>query len=343
MTRTARLLVAVAALFMSAAYVLPLWRISLIAPQYPEGLGMLIRINTVVGAKESDLQSINGLNHYIGMKTIEPNAIPELRFMPIILGVLVLTGLGIAALGKRIPFVAWSIALALVLAAGLADYWKWGYDYGHDLSPTAIIKIEGMTYQPPLIGSKQLLNFRATSWPASGGWLLVLGSLLVAVALIITLRHWRNPTLKMAAAAAVVATAMGCAVQAPRAFALGQDGCEFCRMSIVDSRFGGEAVTKTGKVLTFDSIECLASFARTVPAGTMRGYFVMDLQHPGTFVSADSAGFLKGVLVHTPMGRSIVSLASRRAAQDESAVLGGRVMTWAELVVDSATERLGAR
>ncbi|HYV96665.1 MAG TPA: hypothetical protein VE967_04330, partial [Gemmatimonadaceae bacterium] len=78
MTRSVRITVAIAALIMGAAYALPLWRISLIAPQYPEGLGMLIRVNTVTGAKEGDLQSINGLNHYIGMHTIEPDAIAEL-------------------------------------------------------------------------------------------------------------------------------------------------------------------------------------------------------------------------------------------------------------------------
>ena len=53
------------------------------------------------------------------------------------------------------------------------DFYKWEYDYGHDLDPTAAIKIPGMSYQPPLIGTKQLLNFTATSWPASGGWLAI--------------------------------------------------------------------------------------------------------------------------------------------------------------------------
>ena len=147
---------------------------------------MRIRINTVEGAKENDLNNINGLNHYIGMKAIEPDAIPELRWMPYILGVLVISGLAIAALGRRWPLVAWAVTLAAVQGAGLYDYWKWGYDYGHNLDPHAIIKIEGMSYQPPLIGSKQLLNFTATSWPASGGWALVAGALLVALALYLT-------------------------------------------------------------------------------------------------------------------------------------------------------------
>lgn len=184
MPKIARILVALAALLMSAGFVLPLWRVDLIAPQYPEGLGMLIRVNTVVGVKEQDLNSINNLNHYIGMKRIEPDAIPELKYMPAILGALVATALLVALIGRRRVLYGWTVVFGAVLMAGLYDYWKWGYEYGHDLDvDTAIIKIPDMTYQPPLIGSKQLLNFVATSWPASGGWLLVLASVLVGVAL----------------------------------------------------------------------------------------------------------------------------------------------------------------
>ena len=189
MTRTVRWLVVAAALLMSAAFILPLWRISLIAPQYPEGLGMRIRINNIVGVKENDLQSINGLNHYIGMKRIEPDAIPELKVMPAILGVLIAAGLGVAALGRRWPLVVWAVTLVGAAAAGLYDYWKWGYDYGHNLADDAIIKIPGMSYQPPLLGPKQLLNFTATSWPDSGGFVLVVAGLLVAAALWVAFRR----------------------------------------------------------------------------------------------------------------------------------------------------------
>ncbi|MBI3789911.1 MAG: hypothetical protein HY275_03430 [Gemmatimonadetes bacterium] len=190
MTRAVRLLVALAALLMASAYVLPLWRVGLVAPQYPEGLGMKIHINTVTGVKEMDLQSINGLNHYIGMKRIEPDAIPELRFMPMILGVVIAVAVLAAATAKRALLVAWALGYWGVCAAGLVDFWKWEYEYGHDLDTVhAIMKIEGMTYQPPLIGSKQLLNFTATSWPDWGGVALMLAALLAAVALWMTFRR----------------------------------------------------------------------------------------------------------------------------------------------------------
>lgn len=179
MDRTSRAALAALALALGACFALPLWRVALIAPQYPEGLGFDIWVNRMSG----DLQSINGLNHYIGMKTIEPDSIPELAIMPWALAGLMVLGLAAAAWGRRKALAAWVLALGLGALAGLADFWKWGYDYGHNLDPSAAIKIPGMSYQPPVIGSKQLLNFHATSLPAAGGWIafavLALGLLLL--------------------------------------------------------------------------------------------------------------------------------------------------------------------
>ncbi len=180
MTARSRWLVLSAVALLATGFFLPLWRVDLIAPQYPEGLGMLIRINGVDGLKEGDLHSINGLNHYIGMKTIEPDAIPELRYMPWILGGLIVTGLAVALLRRRAPLYVFAVLLVAVMGVGLWDYWRWGYDYGHDLDNAhAIIKIPGMTYSPPVIGRKKLLNFTATSWPSSGGIALALAGGLV--------------------------------------------------------------------------------------------------------------------------------------------------------------------
>ncbi len=190
MSRVTRILVALAALSMAIVYVLPLWQIGLEAPQYPEGLGLYIAVNKIVGQQPQDLNSINGLNHYIGMKVISPDDIPELQYMPKIVAGLIALGLLTAALGKRRLLMAYAGVLMLFSLAGLADFYKWSYDYGHNLSPEAILKIPGMTYQPPLIGSKQLLNFHATSWPAAGGWVLIAAVTLVSV---LAIRAWRTP------------------------------------------------------------------------------------------------------------------------------------------------------
>lgn len=189
-SRTPRLLTLLAALLLSGVYFFPLWNVRLTAPQYPEGLGMQIRINTVQGASDNDLNNINNLNHYIGMKRIAPESIPELRFMPWIVAVLVVTGLAAAIAGRQKLLYAWTTIFLAAAVLGLLDFWKWEYDYGHNIDTEhAILKIPGMTYQPPLIGAKQLLNFRATSWPAAGG---ILTGVAIALALAAAILAWRE-------------------------------------------------------------------------------------------------------------------------------------------------------
>lgn len=169
LSKRSRLLFALAALLLLGLYFVPLWSVSLSAPQYPEGLGMRIWLNTITGFKPNDLENINNLNHYIGMKRIEPSSIPELRYMPVIIGILIATGLAAAIAGRRRLAQLWVGAFVVFSLVGLVDFYRWEYDYGHDLDlENAIIKIPGMSYQPPLIGTRQLLNFRATSLPDKG-------------------------------------------------------------------------------------------------------------------------------------------------------------------------------
>lgn len=184
MSGSSRAALAVLALALLALYAVPLWHVALIAPQYPEGLGFYIWVDRMSG----DLQSINGLNHYIGMKAIVPESIPELRFMPWALGALVAAGLVAAAWGRRVALTMWVALLAGGSLIGLADFYRWGYDYGRNLDPTAAIKVPGMTYQPPVLGTKELLNFKATSLPAAGGW-IALAVMLVGLALILRERR----------------------------------------------------------------------------------------------------------------------------------------------------------
>lgn len=168
MKKQNRIAMAVAALLLAGVFVFPIWSIKLDAPQYPEGIGLNIRVNTIEGKAPQDLQNINGLNHYIGMQEIHPDSIPELKIMPPLFAALILTGLLIAYWGNRKWLAVWLGLFVLLALAGLVDFWLWEYDYGHNLNPDAAIKVPGMTYQPPLIGTKQLLNMRTTSMPHIG-------------------------------------------------------------------------------------------------------------------------------------------------------------------------------
>ncbi|SNZ16662.1 hypothetical protein [Hydrogenobacter hydrogenophilus] len=191
MSMISRGLLALASLLLVLTYFFPLWRIQLVAPQYPEGLRMYIWVNKITGGTEFDLYNINLLNHYIGMKPIDPNAIPELKILPFVIGFLIAFGIVSSIAGKRLLLYAWVITFVVLAIIGFADFYKWEYDYGHNLDPNAPIKIPGLAYQPPIIGTKQLLNMTASSFPDVGGYIAVASLLLGILAVVLELRFSR--------------------------------------------------------------------------------------------------------------------------------------------------------
>jgi len=176
--RKSRLILVLAALLLLPAFITPLWSIGLVAPQYPDGLGMNIYVNDVRGHERHDLQNINILNHYIGMQPIEPENIPELEIMPWILAGIIVTGILAGALGHPRIMLGWLVLFVAAGVAGMVDFYLWNIDYGHNLSPDAPIRIPDMTYSPPIIGSTQLLNIRASSWPGLGTLFITVSILL---------------------------------------------------------------------------------------------------------------------------------------------------------------------
>ena len=328
MKQSSRVMLAVAAALIALTFVLPLWHINLQAPQYPEGLGMHIRLHTVSGAQPHDLSNINSLNHYIGMKPIVPESIPELRYMPFIAGLLALFALAAALSGRRGLLYGWFALFAVVAVAGLIDFYRWEYDYGHNLDlEHAAIKIPGMAYQPPLIGSKQLLNFKATSLPALGGIALMLAMLLGAIVIFLESRRRRVSSLAGTALSAIIAG--GCAM-APQPIDYGKDQCALCVMAITDQRFGAELITTKGKAYKFDSIECLANYVINEKPD-YESLWVTDYERPGTLVSADDALFVHSDKLRSPMGGNIAAF--KNASFDElKQQYHTDVMHWTDVV-----------
>lgn len=178
----AKTLIALGGILLVIAIFVPIWYIDLHAPQYPEGLRMLIYSNKLAG----DVEIINGLNHYIGMRTLHTEDFIEFTILPYILGFIALLFLLVGFFGKR-KHAIWLLIFFIIFGiVSMVDFWKWEYDYGHNLDPHAAIQVPGMAYQPPLIGYKQLLNFLAFSFPHIGGWLIVGAGLLLITAIFIT-------------------------------------------------------------------------------------------------------------------------------------------------------------
>lgn len=191
MTTKSRIIVAVASVLLLGTFIQPIWKIGIEAPQYPEGMGIYIWINQITGENPGDLNTLNELNHYIGMKRIEPDSIPELQYMPYIIIGLTILGLLFSLIGKT-PLIYLMVGLVMILAVvGIVDFYLWEYDYGHNLDPNAAIKMPGMSFQPPLIGGKQLMNIYALSLPWVGTWLMTISIFMYVYAILLNRKKKR--------------------------------------------------------------------------------------------------------------------------------------------------------
>lgn len=176
----------IGALLVGGLFFLPMWNITLEAPQYPTPLGMDIYITKLADTNPNDIKNINLMNHYVGMKYI-PEHIPEFSIFPWVVGLMVVMGFVFGFAGWHKMYLAWFILFIILGTIGMYDFYLWEYDYGHSLSPQAAIKFttpdgSPMAYQPPLIGSKKILNFNAHSYPRIGAYLMFLGMLLSLLA-----------------------------------------------------------------------------------------------------------------------------------------------------------------
>ena len=186
----------IAALLPLGLFLFPLWRITLEAPQYPTPLAMNIHINDFSDVHPHDIKNINLMNHYVGMKYI-PKAIPEFKIFPIGIMITTVIGLIIAFFGNYKWFLFWFVLMIALSSAGMYDFYIWEHDYGHNLDPKAIMKFTNpdgsvMGFQPPIFGSKDILNFRAHSYPRLGALFLGLGIVGAFFAYLIGKKNYRK-------------------------------------------------------------------------------------------------------------------------------------------------------
>ena len=338
---SSRIVLAVSALALVAGFFLPLWSISLEAPQYPEGIGLQIRVNTITGTKPHDLDNINKLNHYIGMKSIEPDAIPELELMPWVLGFLVLAGLAAAALGRRWMLFAWLALLAAVgcgrdgglLAMGVRLRPQPGSDgrhqgARHDLStPAHRIQSSPELRGPLLAGSwradrdrSRVLTGLAGWWRASQG------------------QAGKGPAGCRTPSRVGAAPLSGCGPKGPVPVTVGEDSCAECLMTIADERYATELITKKGKVYFFDSVECLAGFYLDQDPDDVASLWVTDFHTQARMIPVEEAFFLRSKDLRSPMGMNLTAFGDGIEPETVLNSFIGEVLDWAGVLALVETE-----
>jgi copper chaperone NosL len=346
--KTTKLLFGIAAALLGALFLFPMWQITLIAPQYPDGISMFIWINQITGDTPSTLQNINILNHYIGMKYIEPESIPELKFFPYVVIGLIITGIASAFTGKKWVFASWSLLLLVACGLGIYDFYLWEYDYGHNLSDTAPIKIEGMVYQPPLFGEEYLLNFLAKSYPTTGGFFVIASIILSSlITFLMFVKSMRKKTVKTgsrflaAASMASVLLFTGCEV-APDNIDYGKDHCAYCQMTIVGKQHGAEVVTAKGKAYKFDAVECMVHYLGENSETPYAFILSNTFDAPGVLSPAESSTFLISEALPSPMGENLTAFGDPDVANEIMQEKGGIIYDWNALCKHMGSKAVSA-
>lgn len=331
-----RVIIFICALALVGVLFMPFWKIELDAPQYPEGLLLQIYTSKIAG----DVDIINGLNHYIGMKTLHTEDFIEFKILPYLTA-------GFAALFLFTAFRGTSKALRFSFIAflvfgivSMADFWKWEYNYGHNLNPEAAIKVPGMAYQPPLIGYKQLLNFGAYSIPDIGGWIFIGAGVLIGTLMFydITLRKKERKFLKVSSKMASIITMMfaiffnSCNTQ-PQLIEVGKVNCDFCKMTIMDTKFASELITAKGKIYKFDDAHCLLSWLHsgTIEKKEVKEIYFVDYNNPSQFISSTAAFLLKNEMLHSPMNGNVAAFSTDADRLKLHTQINGDTISWNSL------------
>lgn len=324
-----RLLLVVSAVLLTISIFVPLWSIDLAAPQYPEGLQMLIYPDGVKG----NVDIINGLNHYIGMKTIHNNDFIEFTILPYLIAFFAALTLLVALLKKRFLLYVLLVLFVLFGIIAMYDFWRWEYDYGHNLDPNAAIIVPGMAYQPPLIGFKQLLNFGAYSFPAVGGWLFIGSGVLMTLALWIDIKRIKHSTMNITKVVLllIMFSLNSCTNTLPEKITLHIDHCDYCKMTISSGKFGSEVKTKKGRCYKFDDLGCMIDFIKENADKSEGSCYVHNFNKMNFLMNLNDAVLVHSDELVSPMKGNIAAFESKQEADQFLIAHKGEITTWQDL------------
>lgn len=327
-----RAILIASAIMLGISIFVPIWRIELDAPQYPEGLALLIYSNKLGG----DVEIINGLNHYIGMQTLHAENFIEFTVLPYIIGAFALLLFVSAIFGRKWLLYVSFTAFTLFGILAMVDFWRWNYNYGHNLDPHAAIIVPGTAYQPPIIGYKQLLNFGVYSIPDLGGWLFIICGIIILVAVMLEAKvfdRFRKAGSKGMISAVFSLLLFGCSQTGADPIKLHKDNCDFCKMTIADGRFAAESITDKGRVYKFDDLSCMIRYSNENNNKVYTLKYVNDFTKDNILIDVESAYFIQVADVHSPMGGNIAAFAMQVDAEKYAKTWNRPILKWSQVSI----------
>lgn len=171
-------LLLVARVILLVSLFLPYWHMELQAPQYPDGLHMTAYMNSLTG----DVAEIDGLNHYIGMRSLYEAAKIE-RTVGVFIMIAFVVMLELAAyIHSR-----WAVLLVAPVVffpvVFLVDLHLWMRHFGLNLDPQAPLSNAVKPFVPTALGKGGIGQFVTIATPGIGLILAAVASVVLLAAL----------------------------------------------------------------------------------------------------------------------------------------------------------------
>lgn len=118
----------------------------------------------------------------------------------------------------------------------------------------------------------------------------------------------------------------------------GKDACEYCRMSIVDQKFGCELVTTKGKAFKFDAVECMVNYIdnRIEDEAKLKLILTNTLDKPAKLSDATKCTYLISKNMPSPMGMFLNPVFHASEAQKFQKEHSGDLFNWKGLRAEFA-------
>lgn len=134
----------------------------------------------------------------------------------------------------------------------------------------------------------------------------------------------------------MMAALWGCSVK-PEPLRYSKDNCTHCKMTLMDKKFGGELVTKKGKIFKFDDIRCMVDFLNS-EEGRANDYAYQLVtnyalaESTSELIPVTKAFFVSSPEIKSPMAGNIAAFSEETTAKETQTKLNASRVTWSQLL-----------
>lgn len=127
---------------------------------------------------------------------------------------------------------------------------------------------------------------------------------------------------------------LGACSSGPKPIAYRVDECVFCKMKIMDQRFGAQIVNSKGKHYNFDDVSCLVAYQGTgfLSKDDVAAVYLPDYVGSNALTPAEGMHYVQSEALRSPMAGNVAAFVEKDSAAATAARLQGNMLNWNDVI-----------